>query len=284
MATKKRGLGKGLDALFVDNAVESESRVNTLPIAEVEPNRDQPRKEFDQEALEELAASIAEHGVLQPILVRPVSGGYQIVAGERRWRAARLAGLVEIPAVIKEMTDQEVGQAALVENLQRRDLDFMEEAVALRRLIVQHGLSQEEAARKVGKSQSAVANKLRLLKLSPEVLEVVKQGSLSERHARSLLRLPEDQRLAAAKHMVKEGLTVAKAEAYVDKLLSPPAPVPAKKMPVYHIRDVRFFLNTIDRSVRLMQSAGVRATSRQDRKDGVLTLTVRIPMEENSPH
>ena len=162
----------------------------------------------------------------------------------------------------------------------------MEEAVALRRLIVQHGLSQEEAARKVGKSQSAVANKLRLLKLAPEVLEVVKEGGLSERHARSLLRLPAEQRLEAARYMVQNQLTVAKAEAYVDKLVSPPPPPqpqPVKKAPVYHIRDVRFFLNTIDRSVRLMQSAGVQATSQQDKKDGVLTLTVRIPVGENNP-
>ena len=177
MATKKRGLGKGLDALFVDNAVESESRVNTLPIAEVEPNRDQPRKEFDQEALEELAASIAEHGVLQPILVRPVSGGYQIVAGERRWRAARLAGLVEIPAVIKEMTDQEVGQAALVENLQREDLNPVEEALGYHQLMEQFGMTQEQVAKKVSKSRPAVANAVRLLGLPEEVLAFLRAGS-----------------------------------------------------------------------------------------------------------
>ena len=144
-------------------------------------------------------------------------------------------------------------------------------------------LHKEEAARKVGKSQSAVANKLRLLKLAPEVLEAVKEGGLSERHARSLLRLPAEQRLEAARYMAQNQLTVAKAEAYVDKLISPPPPPQPKKEPVYHIRDVRFFLNTIDRSVRLMQSAGVQATSQQDKKDGVLTLTVRIPMGENVP-
>ena len=189
MATKKRGLGKGLDALFVDNAVESESRVNTLPIAEVEPNRDQPRKEFDQEALEELAASIAEHGVLQPILVRPVSGGYQIVAGERRWRAARLAGLVEIPAVIKEMTDQEVGQAALVENLQREDLNPVEEALGYHQLMEQFGMTQEQVAKKVAKSRPAVANAVRLLGLPEEVLAFLRAGSLTAGHAKALLSL-----------------------------------------------------------------------------------------------
>ena len=282
----KKALGKGLGSLM--GTAEAETAAlepdSTLPISKIIPNKDQPRKLFKEAELTELSDSIKQNGILQPLLVRKKGTKYEIVAGERRYQAAKLAGLEEVPVIIKEISDAEVFKLALIENLQRRDLDYMEEAAAIARLLRRYGLSQQQAAEKLGRSQSAVANKLRLLKLSPEVLEVVKQGSLSERHARSLLRLPEDQRLAAAKHMVKEGLTVAKAEAYVDKLLSPPAPVPAKKMPVYHIRDVRFFLNTIDRSVRLMQSAGVRATSRQDRKDGVLTLTVRIPMEENSPH
>ena len=261
-------------------------RVLYLPADLIAPNPNQPRTMFVREGLEELADSIAEHGILQPLSVRQVRGRYQLISGERRLRAARMVGLATVPCILVEADDTESALLALVENLQRRDLDFMEEAVALRRLIVQHGLSQEEAARKVGKSQSAVANKLRLLKLAPEVLEVVKEGGLSERHARSLLRLPAEQRLEAARYMVQNQLTVAKAEAYVDKLVSPPPPPqpqPVKKAPVYHIRDVRFFLNTIDRSVRLMQSAGVQATSQQDKKDGVLTLTVRIPVGENNP-
>lgn len=256
-------------------------RVLYLPVELIVPNPSQPRTTFVREGLEELAASIAEHGILQPLSVREVCGRYQLISGERRLRAARLVGLTSVPCILVDVTDTESALLALVENLQRRDLDFLEEALALRRLIVQHGLSQEEAARKVGKSQSAVANKLRLLKLSPQVLETVKQAGLTERHARTLLRLPEEQRLEAAQYMAKEQLTVAKAEAYVDKLLAPPPPPqPTKKTPIYHIRDVRFFLNTIDRSVRLMQSAGVPATSQQDKKDGVLTLTVRIPMGE----
>ena len=286
MAKGRGGLGRGLESLFEDAApsFESDTRIETLPLREIEPDPGQPRKTFDDETLAELSASIAEHGLLQPIAVRPKpSGGYLIVAGERRWRASRMAGLTEVPVIVKDVTDEQAMELALVENLQRRDLDFLEEAVALRRLIVQHGLSQEEAARKVGKSQSAVANKLRLLKLAPEVLEAVKEGGLSERHARSLLRLPEEQRLEAARYMAENQLTVAKAESYVDKLISPPPPPQPKKNPVYHIRDVRFFLNTIDRSVRLMQSAGVQATSCQDKKDGVLTLTVRIPVGETAP-
>lgn len=258
-------------------------RVLYLPVDYIVPNPNQPRTMFVREGLEELANSIAEHGILQPLSVREVHGRYQLISGERRLRAARMVGLSTVPCILVAASDTESALLALVENLQRRDLDFLEEAVALRRLIVQHGLSQEEAARKVGKSQSAVANKLRLLKLAPEVLEAVKEGGLSERHARSLLRLPAEQRLEAARYMAQNQLTVAKAEAYVDKLISPPPPPQPKKEPVYHIRDVRFFLNTIDRSVRLMQSAGVQATSQQDKKDGVLTLTVRIPMGENVP-
>ncbi len=260
-------------------------RVLYLPANLIVPNPSQPRTMFVREGLEELADSIAEHGILQPLSVRQVRGRYQLISGERRLRAARMVGLATVPCILVEADDTESALLALVENLQRRDLDFLEEAVALRRLIVQHGLSQEEAARKVGKSQSAVANKLRLLKLAPEVLEAVKEGGLSERHARSLLRLPPERRLEAARYMAQNQLTVAKAEAYVEKLISPPpppAPQPVKKQPVYRIRDVRFFLNTIDRSVRLMQSAGVQATSQQDKKDGVLTLTVRIPVGDNN--
>ena len=257
------------------NGLFDSQRVLYLPVDLILPNPDQPRKQFQREGLEELAASIAEHGILQPLSVRNKGGHYQLVSGERRLRAAKLVGLSSVPCILVEVTDTESALLALVENLQRRDLDFLEEALALRQLIVHHGLSQEEASKKVGKSQSAVANKLRLLKLSPEVLKLVKESGLSERHARTLLRLPEEQRLSAAQTMVKECMTVARAEAYVDRLLSPPAPI--RRSPVYHIRDVRFFLNTIDRSVRLMQSAGVPAKVRREVKNGMLTLTVEIP-------
>ncbi len=258
-------------------------RVLYLPVEYIVPNPNQPRTHFVRQGLEELADSIAQHGILQPLSVRELRGRYQLISGERRLRAARMAGLTAVPCIVVDVNDTESALLALVENLQRRDLDFLEEAQALRRLILQHGLSQEEAARKVGKSQSAVANKLRLLKLSPEVLDTVKRAGLSERHARSLLRLPEEMRLDAAKAMAEQQLTVAKAEAYVDKLLSPPPEPPKKKSPVYHIRDVRFFLNTIDRSVRLMQSAGVAATTEQVRSNGMLNLTVRIPVEDSTP-
>lgn len=260
-------------------------RVLYLPVEYIVPNPNQPRTMFVREGLEELADSIAEHGILQPLSVREKGARYQLISGERRLRAARMVGLATVPCIIVDVNDTESALLALVENLQRRDLDYMEEAVALRRLIVQHGLSQEQAARKVGKSQSAVANKLRLLKLAPEVIEILQKAELSERHARALLRLPAAQRVEAAEYIAKHQMTVAKTEAYVERLLSPPAPeppAPPKKQPVYHIRDVRFFLNTIDRSVRLMQSAGVQATSQQQKEDGVLTLTVRIPVGNQS--
>ncbi|MBR1781075.1 MAG: ParB/RepB/Spo0J family partition protein [Oscillospiraceae bacterium] len=266
-------------------------RVLFLPVESIVPNPNQPRTMFVREGLEELAASIAEHGILQPLSVRARGSRYQLISGERRLRAARMVGLPTVPCILVDADDTESALLALVENLQRRDLDFMEEAVALRRLIVQHGLSQEQAARKVGKSQSAVANKLRLLKLAPDVIAVVQRAGLSERHARALLRLPAEQRLEAAEHIARHQLTVARTEAYIEKLLSPrvadgpaPAKTPSKpverRTPVYHIRDIRFFLNTIDRSVRLMQSAGVPATREQTQRDGVLTLTVRIPVGE----
>ena len=164
MAAKKGGLGRGLDALFADNAVEEQGKVVTLRISEIEPNRDQPRKVFDEAALADLAESIAQHGVLQPLLVRPLArGGYQLVAGERRWRASRLAGLTEVPVVVREMSDQEAAELALIENLQRQDLNPMEEALGYRTLMEQYGMTQEDAARAVGKSRPAVANALRLL-------------------------------------------------------------------------------------------------------------------------
>ena len=175
---KKGGLGKGVDALFLDNAVE-ENAVR-LSIDEIEPNRDQPRKNFDETALAELADSIREHGVLQPLLVRPMAdGSYRLIAGERRYRAARMAGLRDVPVTIREMTDEEESIFALIENLQREDLNAIEEAEGLKRLIDTFGLTQEQAAARVGKSRTAVTNSLRLLNLPPEIAELVRDGSVS---------------------------------------------------------------------------------------------------------
>ena len=191
MAVKKGGLGRGLESLFEDAARDVGGAVSTLPLREIEPDKNQPRKDFDEQALSELADSIARHGLLQPIAVRATAGGaYKIIAGERRWRAARLAGLSEVPVVIKDVSDGEAMELALIENLQREDLDPVEEAMGYRQLMEKCGLTQEQAAQKLGKSRSAVANSLRLLNLPEAVLELLKGGKLSTGHAKVLLGLP----------------------------------------------------------------------------------------------
>ena len=217
MADKKRGLGKGYNDIFLDNGVEnftSDAAQLKLNINEIEPNRLQPRKRFDDDALEELAESIAQHGVLQPLLVRPMAdGGYQIVAGERRWRAARRAGLSEVPVVVRELTDSETAELALVENLQREDLNPVEEAEGYRVLTDDYGYTQEEAAKLIGRSRSAIANSLRLLSLSPEILAFLEDGTLSPGHARALLQIDDNAlRLEKAQLIISEGLSVRDAE------------------------------------------------------------------------
>lgn len=214
MASKKGGLGKGLDAIFAENDTEDRNAAIALKTSEIEPNREQPRKDFDEKALSELADSISQHGVLQPLLVRPLmGGGYQIVAGERRWRAARMAGVTEVPAVIRELTDSEVMELALIENLQREDLNPLEEARGYQALMEQYGLTQEEVSRTVGKSRPAVANAMRLLNLPEEVLQMVEAGTLSAGHARTLLSFKrQEDMLEAAKLAVEKELSVRELE------------------------------------------------------------------------
>lgn len=222
---KKRGLGKGLDAIFAENTSDTAEGVVSVKISEIEPNRDQPRKEFDSEALAELAESISQHGVLQPLLLRPlVSGGYRIVAGERRWRASRMAGLTEVPAVIREMTDGEEMLFALIENLQREDLTPLEEARGYRTLIETQGFTQEEASRAVGKSRPAVTNALRLLNLPEDLQKMLEQGEISAGHARTLLsfKREEDMRLGAQK--ARQGASVRELEAMAKRLNEKKAP------------------------------------------------------------
>lgn len=224
MAKKIGGLGKGLSAIFSENDTEDKNEIVTLKISQIEPNRSQPRRSFDEDALQELAESISEHGVLQPILVRPqIYGGYQIVAGERRYRASRIAGLTEIPAIVRELTDSETMQLALIENLQRRDLNAIEEAQGFRTLMDEYGFSQEDVARTVGKSRSAVANTLRLLNLPDDVRPMVESGRLSPGHARALLAVNDSDVVAeTAGKIVKEGLSVRETEALVKKLNTKP--------------------------------------------------------------
>lgn len=211
---KKGGLGKGLDAIFHDNARSDESGAVELNINELEPNRSQPRQSFSDEAMRELADSIAQHGVLQPLLVRPqLSGGYQIVAGERRWRASRMAGLTTVPALIRELTDSEVMQLALIENLQREDLKPLEEAHGYQSLMEEFGFTQEEISKTVGKSRPAVTNALRLLNLPEDVRSMLERGEMTAGHARTLLSFKDDAALhTAAKRVAHEGISVRELE------------------------------------------------------------------------
>ncbi|MBQ7999609.1 MAG: ParB/RepB/Spo0J family partition protein [Ruminococcus sp.] len=211
---KKGGLGKRLDAIYLENESETGSGAVTLKIEDIEPNREQPRTEFDEEALLQLADSIREHGVLQPILVRPIFGGsYQIVAGERRYRASRLAGLTEIPAIIRDLDDLQTMEIALIENLQRENLNPIEEAQGYRTLMGMHGLTQEEVATAVGKSRPVVANALRILKLPEYVQALVSEGKLSAGHARALASIDDPEVICKlAEEIVERGLSVRETE------------------------------------------------------------------------
>lgn len=251
-------------------------RVQLLPPASISPNPNQPRRVFPREELEALSRSIAQVGVLQPLTVRrDASGGWELVAGERRLRAAIMAGLDKVPCLVTQADEAHSALLALVENLQRQDLDFWEEALALDQLIARWGLSQQEAAFRVGKSQSAVANKLRLLKLPPDALATLRDGGCTERHARALLRLEDaDAQCAAARTVVERGLTVAQTEQYVEGRLSPK---PRRCRPIYRIKDVRLFLNTVTRGLSVMNAAGVAASCGREETDSEILLTIHIP-------
>lgn len=219
MSKKFGGLGKGLDTIFAENETEDSNSSVMLKISEIEPNRSQPRKDFDENSLSDLAQSISQHGLLQSLLVRPLPiGGYQIVAGERRYRACRMAGLTEVPVTIRELSDTETMELALIENLQREDLSPIEEALGYKALIDEHGFSQEEVATSVGKSRPAIANSLRILKLPDSVLEYVKQDKISAGHARALLMLDnEEDMLELAELIYKKDLSVRQAEKLAKK-------------------------------------------------------------------
>lgn len=266
-----------MPVLYRRGLLES-TRVTMLSPDVISPNPDQPRRYFDPDGLRELAESIRVHGILQPLSVRRKGGGrYELIAGERRLRAAILCGLEQVPCLVLEVSRESSCLLSLIENLQRRDLDFWEEAKALERLISVYGLSQEEAAAKVGKSPSAVANKLRLLRLPQEALALLRKHGFTERHARALLRLPDPQaQRTGAELVVKEGWTVARTEQYVEEVLR--SQVQRKKArPPLLIRDVRFFLNSLDHSLTVMRSAGVAAQCHRQEEGEDLLLTIRIP-------
>ena len=256
-----------------------------IRISEIVRNPNQPRRYFDPEAIATLAESIRQYGVLNPLTVRRTgNGGYELVAGERRLRAARVAGLTDVPCLLINADGEDSSVIALVENLQRRDLDFFEEANGFKRLIEQFGLTQEEAARKVGKTQSAVANKLRLLRLSQQNMELIRCNNLTERHARALLRLNDEaDRINVTNYIIEHELNVSRTEEYIDEFLKAkenPQPVveaESGKRVVRLFKDVRFFLNTLNRAVGVMVDAGIGATVKQQESEDGLTLTICIP-------
>lgn len=256
-----------------------------IRISEIVRNPNQPRRYFDPEAIATLAESIRQYGVLNPLTVRRTANdGYELVAGERRLRAARVAGLTDVPCLLINADGEDSSVIALVENLQRRDLDFFEEANGFKRLIEQFGLTQEEAARKVGKTQSAVANKLRLLRLSQQNMELIRCNNLTERHARALLRLNDEaDRINVTNYIIEHELNVSRTEEYIDEFLKAkenPQPVvepESGKHVVRLFKDVRFFLNTLNRAVGVMVDAGIGATVKQQESDDGLTLTICIP-------
>ena len=244
---------------------------------ELTPNPVQPRKRFDDESLEELSGSIKSYGILNPLTVRLRCGKYELVAGERRLRAAKLAGLEEVPCILIDVNMEDASLIALVENLQRRDLDFIEEALGISQLIRMFGMSQEEAARRIGKSQSAVANKLRLLKLPSDVLESLRQNGLTERHGRALLRLetPAEQREALA-YILSRDLNVAATDAYIERLLEAKTAPESEQQKTFILKDVRVFLNTISHSLDLMKQGGIDAGIQREETDDSLILTISI--------
>lgn len=275
MANKKSGLGKGLDKLFLENSVDEMVATNVLPLSEIIPNKEQPRKTFDEGALQELADSITQHGVLQPLLVRPLpEGGYQLVAGERRWRASRLAGLKEVPVVVKDLSDVETMEIAIIENLQREDLNPIEEAEGLQALIDRCGFTQDEVATSVGKSRPAIANSLRLLKLPPEVRDMTREGVISAGHARALLAFDNEAMIyESAKQIVQQKLTVRDVERLA-KMKEKSAPVVkhAKRRDAFYDEVELSLSEALGRKVRVLNGRGkgtleIEFYSMEDLKD-----------------
>ena len=246
-------------------------RVIFLPARSIQPNPSQPRTLFPPESLQELCDSIRRHGILQPLSVRRVGAGYELIAGERRLRAGIMAGLTEIPCIIMNMSDQESGMVALVENLQRQDLDFWEEARGISLLMTNWSMNQEQTARVLGKSQSAIANKLRILQHPQPVLEALRQAQLTERHARALLRLhTQEEKLQAIEHIARAGLSVARTEQYIDDLLRQGSKKPPQT-------NINHFLKSVTQTLTRIQKCGIPAISERRETDRQIVLTITIP-------
>ena len=260
---RKGGLGKGLDAIFAENDTDDERTAVLLKTSELEPNRSQPRRVFNEQSLGELADSIAQHGVLQPLLVRPLmGGGYQIVAGERRWRAARMAGVEKVPAVVREMNDSQVMELALIENLQREDLNPLEEAQGYQSLMEAYGMTQDDVAKTVGKSRPAVANALRLLNLPPEMQKLVSGGMISAGHARALLSFPDRKAMLEAAKAAEAGASVRDLEKMAQKANAKPKAKPSS-------RKVRYYEEA---ELALKENLGRKVQVSGTKKRGVLQI------------
>ena len=245
-------------------------RVVFLPVRSIRPNPSQPRQVFREDALEELTRSIRQHGIIQPLSVRRTGTSYELIAGERRLRAGIQAGLTEVPCIIMNMDDRESGLAALIENLQRQDLDFIEEARSISLLMERFSFSQEQAAQWLGKSQSAIANKLRLLRHSAPVLEALREGNLTERHARALLKVPtEPQKLQVIARILRHNMSVARTEQYIAQLLQQETDTPRV--------NVGTFLNNLNQSLARIQLSGIPAVSERRETDSQIVLTITIP-------
>lgn len=269
MATKRGGLGKGLDLIFMENETEDGNSAEMLKITDIEPNRAQPRHDFDEEALRELADSIAQHGILQPLLVRPLpGGGYQLVAGERRWRASRMAGLTEVPVLIREMTDSEMMQISMIENLQRENLTPVEEALGYKTLSEEYGLTQDEISKSVGKSRPVIANAMRLLKLPEQVLDMLSAGEISSGHARALLAFEDEEMLIKTAGMIKTNdLTVRDVEKFAKKSNgSKKEPEP----PPVHSR--KSFYDEVELALNEHLSRKVKVRNNKDNDSGILEI------------
>ncbi len=275
MASKKGGLGKGLDLIFMENETEDSGGSVSLKIHDIEPNRSQPRHDFNEESLHELADSIAQHGVLQPLLVRPIAdGGYQLVAGERRWRASRMAGLTEVPVIIREMSDSEMMQISMIENLQRENLTPVEEAMGYKVLAEEYGLTQDEISKSVGKSRPVIANAMRLLKLPEPVLEMLRTGEISSGHARALLAFEDKELLLKTAQMIqKNDLTVRDVEKFAKKANE------EKKEPSQPVHSRNSFYDEVEIALKEHLSRKVKVKNSKDGVSG--TLEIEFYSEED---
>ena len=260
-------------------------KITYISVNDIRPNRDQPRRYFDKGKLNELAESIAANGIIQPLSVRRTDDGFELVAGERRLRAAKMAGLREVPCIVLDVDTCQSAVLALVENLHRQDLDFIEEAEGIYQMMQIFGMSQEAAAKKLGKSQSAVANKLRILKLPGELLFVIRENGLTERHARALLRLDTDEeRIKVLEQIIRRGMNVATTEKFIDKYIEDKKS--AEENPsthMYIIKDIRLFLNTVTHGMDIMRQSGIYAEYGKDETDTDIVLTIKIPKNTKTP-